>query len=201
MFEPVCVVALGKVGAIVCPSTLFASEGSFDQCLGAIEHGPQLQRFSEVGIECWPVIVDAGVRVSRAKPRDALLCLGQTLRVADDRGLVHQQCLQFVAKIGRSPLVEADGPLWFRGYAQWTDEEGEKVTVLLKRLGAERFVTAHTPQPPGILPRFANRVFLIDTGMLTSVYKGRPSALELQDGTITAIYTDQRQVLSATTVR
>jgi hypothetical protein len=57
-------------------------------------------------------------------------------------------------------------------------------------------VTGHTPQASGrITPRFENRVFLIDTGMLAAVYKGRPSALEIKDGVITAIYTDRRDVL------
>lgn len=105
--------------------------------------------------------------------------------------------LQFIAQIGRTSLVAADGPLWFRGYAQWTDEEGDKVNGLLTRLGAQRFVTGHTPQPGGVVQRFDGRVFLIDTGMLTSHYKGRPAALEIMDGTVTAIYTDQRQVLAS----
>jgi hypothetical protein len=40
-------------------------------------------------------------------------------------------------------------------------------------------------------------VFLIDTGMLSSFYKGgRPSALEIEGGRITAIYTGERETLS-----
>ncbi len=44
--------------------------------------------------------------------------------------------------------------------------------------------------------RFKNRVFLIDTGMLSSYYTGgRPSALEIDGGVFTAIYLDHREVL------
>jgi hypothetical protein len=54
----------------------------------------------------------------------------------------------------------------------------------------------HTPQTAGrIQARFDNRVFLIDTGMLTSVYKGRPSALEIVGDTVAAVYPGERHVL------
>jgi hypothetical protein len=54
-----------------------------------------------------------------------------------------------------------------------------------------RLVLGHTPQSTWrITPRLGSRIVLIDTGMLTSVYKGRPSALELAGGQLTAIYED-----------
>ncbi len=99
--------------------------------------------------------------------------------------------------IGAWSVVNGNGPMWFRGFAQWPDADGAPlVAKLLQQYGAARFVTGHTPQATGrIMPRFENRVFLIDTGMLAAVYKGRPSALEIKDGVITAIYTDRRDVL------
>lgn len=61
---------------------------------------------------------------------------------------------------------------------------------------ARHIVAAHTPQASRkITPRFDSRVFLIDTGMLTEFYKGRPSALEIQEGRFTAIYAMQKTVL------
>jgi hypothetical protein len=108
-------------------------------------------------------------------------------------------------KIESWSLIAAEGNLWFRGFAQWPDTEEPKIAALLEKLGVTRFVTAHTPQLPGrIKDRFGNRVFLIDTGMLSSYFKGgRASALEIQDGPstglgagrITAIYPDSREVL------
>jgi hypothetical protein len=94
--------------------------------------------------------------------------------------------------------VHPEGPLWFRGYAEWNDVDGaaqiEKLRVALK---VERLVVGHSPQRDGrIKVRFDGRVFLIDTGMLTSYYAGgRPSALEIQGGNFTAVYPDERVAL------
>ena len=95
--------------------------------------------------------------------------------------------------------VRVDGPLWFRGYDQWSEEEGApKVSKLLEDYKATHLVVGHTVQTGGrIRLRFANRVFLIDTGMLSSYYPGgRASALEICDGTkFVAVYLDQQVVL------
>jgi hypothetical protein len=95
-------------------------------------------------------------------------------------------------------LFDPDGPVWFRGFAEWTDEEGDAlVDALLTAQGTNHIVAAHTPQDHGeITVRFGGRVFLIDTGMLTEVYKGgKPSALEIQNGRFTAIYPESRERL------
>ncbi len=103
-------------------------------------------------------------------------------------------------QIDKLSLVAGDGPLWFRGYAQLaeTPEHESQLTALLARLGLDRFVTGHTPMLPAgrISARFTNRFFLIDTGMLSAYFKGgRASALEIQGGRLTAIYTDSKTVL------
>ena len=91
--------------------------------------------------------------------------------------------------------VRVDGPLWFRGYDQWNEEDGAvQITTILKAYKATHIVVGHTVQKGGrIRPRFDDRVFLIDTGMLSSYYHGgRASALEICGGTkFTAIYRDQ----------
>jgi len=95
--------------------------------------------------------------------------------------------------------VRVNGPLWFRGYDQWSDEEGApQVSKLLERYKATHLVVGHTVQKGGrIRPRFGNKVFLIDTGMLSSYYPGgRASALEIcGDGKFIAVYLDQQVVL------
>jgi hypothetical protein len=92
-----------------------------------------------------------------------------------------------------------DGPIWFRGYAHWSDEEGpEAIARVAQAYGAERFVVGHTPQTKGIRARFDGRVFLIDTAMVFGAAAGgRPSALELTAGEQTAIYKDSRVRLFA----
>jgi hypothetical protein len=105
--------------------------------------------------------------------------------------------LQRMAVIDKWSLIAAEGPLWYRGYATLPDDAQPQIEGLLKRLGAARFVVGHSPRLPGnIQVRFGNRVFLIDTGMLTSYFKGgRPSALEIAGTSVTAIYTDEKQPL------
>lgn len=95
-------------------------------------------------------------------------------------------------------FASSDGPLWYRGYSQWTDEEGPpQIARVLAASGVRRFVVGHTPQPDArVRVRFGGTVFLLDTGMLAAYYKGRGSALELADGTVTAIYAGEgRQVV------
>jgi Calcineurin-like phosphoesterase len=92
---------------------------------------------------------------------------------------------------GSWTINSADGPLWFRGFAQWSDAEGEaELPRLLAAAGVERFVVGHSVQEDRrIRVRFGGAVFLIDTGMLASyVPGGRASALEIGDGIVSAIY-------------
>jgi len=100
-----------------------------------------------------------------------------------------------ILKIDSSALLNANGPLWFRGYSTWTDQEGaERMAALLKKYKVKRFVTAHTPQPNGqITTRFNNTLFLIDTGMLNGKFYpgGKPSALEIDGEKLTPIYVDR----------
>ncbi|MCA1585954.1 MAG: metallophosphoesterase [Acidobacteria bacterium] len=101
-----------------------------------------------------------------------------------------------VTEIGTWALLAPGGPMWFRGYATWPDTSEPLLTSLLARWQVERIVSGHTPQPSGITARFDNRLFLIDTGMLVRVYKGRPSALEIVGTRVKAIYPDGETVLT-----
>lgn len=108
--------------------------------------------------------------------------------------------LQRLPELPSSPLIAGEGPLWYRGLATLPEESVPQVASLLQRLGAERFVVGHTTQVPGgrITRRLEGRVFLIDTGMLNHVYKGgSPSALEIADGRLTAIYPSSREPLES----
>ena len=106
-------------------------------------------------------------------------------------------CFEHLADAANWLVLREDGPLWFRGYGRWSDEEGEaELPAILAPLGAERMVVAHTPQKSrSITSRFDSRVLLIDTGMLASAYHGRPSALEIEDGRFTAVYVREEHVL------
>ena len=95
--------------------------------------------------------------------------------------------------------VREDGPLWFRGYDQWKEEEGlPKAEKILAAYHVTNIVVGHTVQRTAhIRPVFGGRILLIDTGMLSSYYKGgKPSALEIGgNGKFTAVYLDQQSPL------
>ncbi|MGH9502884.1 MAG: metallophosphoesterase [Terriglobales bacterium] len=106
--------------------------------------------------------------------------------------------LEFL-KYGDWLSVKPDGPLWFRGYDQWSDDEGAaQIGKVLDAYKVAHIVVGHTVQKGGrIRPRFGDKVFLIDTGMLSSYYPGgRASALEIcGDAKFTAVYMDEQTLL------
>lgn len=93
-------------------------------------------------------------------------------------------------------LFDPEGPMWFRGFATWSPEEGAaQIAPLLERYGITSFVVGHSvTKPRRITPRFSNAVFLIDTGMIFG--DGAASALEIENGTFTAIDPDGRTPLA-----
>ena len=95
--------------------------------------------------------------------------------------------------------VRQDGPLWFRGYDQWNEQsDAAQLDKILKAFSVNHIVAGHTVQKVGtIRSRFGGKIFLIDTGMLSSYYPGgKASALEIKgDGTFIALYMDQQVTL------
>jgi hypothetical protein len=114
-----------------------------------------------------------------------------------DRGRLNMPLLleaQEILKIDSWLAIDGEKALWYRGLATVPDDPaGGPFAALLQKYGAKRFVTGHTPQQSrSIAVRFGGRAVLIDTGMLTTVYKGRASALEISGESLTAIYDDGR---------
>jgi hypothetical protein len=85
------------------------------------------------------------------------------------------------------------GPTWFRGQALcYPYVEAENLDAALAKLGSARMVAGHTVSPTGrVLQRFDGRVILLDTGMLSSVYKGTAAALVFEGGQWTVTYVDR----------
>lgn len=102
-------------------------------------------------------------------------------------------------ELGSWLCVREDGPLWYRGYDQWNEEESvSKVEKILGAYNATNIVTGHTVQRTArIRARAGGKMMLIDTGMLSSYYHGgKASALEIDDNRkFTAVYLDQQVVL------
>jgi len=107
----------------------------------------------------------------------------------------HVRLAQAFLRLGEWRSLHPDGPLWFRGYARWTDEEGApRLAALTESWNVKRVIVGHTVQPNGeIVGRFDGKAFLIDTGMLKEHYAGgQASALEISATGIRAIYMDRQ---------
>jgi len=124
------------------------------------------------------------VQLDAKRKRDALT----------DEDITQAKLLAPILDMDSSALLNAKGPLWFRGYSTWTDQEGSQLMpALLKKYKVKRFVTGHTPQSGQIKARFGNTLYLIDTGMLDGKFYpgGRPSALEINGDAVTPIYVEK----------
>ncbi|MEM9621549.1 MAG: metallophosphoesterase [Pseudomonadota bacterium] len=87
---------------------------------------------------------------------------------------------EFIAA-ARAPLLDSQGPHWYRGNASCHPLlENQWLSGLLNQFQVSRVVIGHTPTPGrAIRMRLQQQVVAIDTGMLAEVYKGRPQALEI----------------------
>lgn len=92
--------------------------------------------------------------------------------------------LEEFAALAESPELGQESPLWYRGsvYCKPLLEE-PILDAALAQLGVERVVVGHTPtenrRPRAI---HGGKLIMLDTGMLTSYYNGRPAALVLEGG-------------------
>ncbi len=103
-----------------------------------------------------------------------------------------------ILKIDQWLVLNGERALWYRGFATLPDDPtGGPLAPLLAKYDAVRFVTGHTPTADRrINVRFGGRAVLIDTGMLSTAYQGRASALEIDGDRLTAIYEDGRVPLT-----
>ena len=142
------------------------------------------------------------VAVNEITVANAMIAAAQAEGKEPDRGKLNMPLLmeaQEILKIDAWTVVNPEGALWYRGLATEPDNPaGTPFAALLAKYGATRFVTGHTPQQTArITSRFGGRAILIDTGMLAAYYKGRPAALEIDGGTLTAIYETERLPIEA----
>jgi hypothetical protein len=107
-----------------------------------------------------------------------------------------------LAKTRTDPLAQLvtreDGPLWYRGLADEPETFAQAVDDILTAQKATAIVVGHTVTADRrVRARFGGKVIQLDTGMQPAyVANGRASALQIEHETMTAIYTDRRDVLS-----
>ena len=110
----------------------------------------------------------------------------------------HLHVLEEFLKMRNWIMMHPQGPLWFRGYAKWSEQEGrDRVATVLKTHGVDRIVVGHTVMLDfGIRMRFGGRIILIDTGLYSDFFPGgKPSALEIHNGEFHAVYLNDKQKL------
>ncbi|KAG8213293.1 Metallo-dependent phosphatase-like protein [Butyriboletus roseoflavus] len=111
-------------------------------------------------------------------------------------------------------LYGADGPLWYRGWAEEAESKAcAQVDKVLEKTGTRRMVMGHTPHLQNIVARCGGKVLIIDTG-ISHAYGGALSALSIEyslepvkgggwkeQEVVKALYAEQEDELLVTAVR
>jgi hypothetical protein len=94
------------------------------------------------------------------------------------------------ARADADPLLEPEGPNWYRGAALCNEaSESDVLLPLLAQFGASRVVLGHTvARQQRVGSRFDGRVIKLDTGMNVAVYQGKPSLLAIEGKRLTVRY-------------
>jgi hypothetical protein len=147
---------------------------------------------------------DTVVRINRVMFVHASISLGVAPRGCQDinatvRADLTTNLTHTLAAPRETLAASPDGPLWFR-FPRLSDDAAYEAIVdsVLATVKARALVGGHSVVPGGhIAARFHDKVFMIDTGMLSSVYPGgRASALEITPDAANAIYVDGRESLA-----
>lgn len=96
---------------------------------------------------------------------------------------------RFVAA-DRNPLIDPDGPNWYRGAALCHEaSETDVLQPFLATHGARRLVLGHTvARNATVASRFDGSVIKLDAGMNAAVYRGRAAALLIERGALRIAY-------------
>ncbi len=168
--------------------TLFVHGGLVDALTGgdAAAFNARMQLDLRKYVTSWQTLSAAGV-VDDAIPFDQRATAAATAAVARPE---LAEAATGIAEAEKSPIFTAEGPLWYRGTALCNpNSESLRVDRVLDHFEAKRAVLGHTPTPDSlIVERMADRVFLIDTGMLVEAYEGKPSSFIETSGEIVAAY-------------
>ncbi|MBE0658783.1 MAG: metallophosphoesterase [Bryobacteraceae bacterium] len=135
---------------------------------------------------------------------DAVLRLGDTLFVhagispkyaGEDQETLNRRVrdeLTDFSKLSGGAVMDADGPLWYRGLATGDETElAEHVDAVLARHGVRRIVIGHTPMPGAVIPRFGGKVIAADVG-LSKAYGGAMACVLIEKDSLSAIHRGKR---------
>lgn len=108
------------------------------------------------------------------------------LELSDQRRAVITSGNPYIAEHNQVYVFKPEGPLWFRGLAQYRGKDYETVVdTILSNLKAKHMVIAHTPQIiKEDMKRYDGKIWIIDTG-ISEVFRssgGYLSALIIENG-------------------
>jgi hypothetical protein len=103
--------------------------------------------------------------------------------------------VQAFERADAAPLLNPEGPNWYRGAALCNEvAETDVLAPLLGQFDVARVVIGHTPtRDLRAVTRFDGRVVKLDTGMNRAVYKGRGAALTIDGPTLSVRYVGEPQ--------
>jgi Calcineurin-like phosphoesterase len=139
--------------------------------------------------------IDQKIILPFFKLEEMLAAAGEELKARQK-----DQTLEVFLNLPNWLSVSAEGPLWFRGYTQESDDEIKgSLPVLENAYHAQHIIVGHTVQQNGEIHSRENmRLIMIDTGLNSAFYPGgRASALEIIGQKLTAIYGEARILLNS----
>ena len=106
-------------------------------------------------------------------------------------------------RVHNSAIFDDSSPTWYRGNVGCSAAiEKARLREVLKDLGASRLVIGHTPTATRTVEsRFDEMVVRVDTGMLSSHYRGRPSAVVITDSGVETFYVQSDEKKTTVTPR
>jgi hypothetical protein len=182
--------------AIVIGDTLFMHGGPSQVLSGvALE---EINRRYRSALSGYLTALDALVKASLVRIDDpfadrAALAEKRLAASSDDVRRARADLVRRFNAADRDPMLDADGPNWYRGTALCKEaSESDVLRPLLEGLGVKRLVGGHTPtRNRRAVTRFDAVVIELDTGMNRAVYHGHPAALLLEHDTPRVVYSDE----------
>jgi hypothetical protein len=138
-------------------------------------------------------LVEAGALPRADMQGDIELARSALGRIGDDAPEADRakaSLLREYLALGDEPALGIDGPLWYRGSVYCNPFlEQPVLEAALEQLDAARVVVGHTPTDNRRARElYDGRLIMLDTGMLTEHYSGRPAALVIEKGDASVQY-------------
>jgi hypothetical protein len=180
---------LSRPIAVVVNDTAFVHGGLTEYLDAPAELNARLPRELDVFARTRQQLIDAGI-LDRAPRFSAMR--SQAKAALETADAATKPVIETFLEAGKSLVFDVDGPLWYRGTSLCHPYiEVLRTQAVLDKFGARRVALGHTTTPDRrIHERMNGRVLMIDTGMLTPVYEGRPAALVIEAGKAEALYAD-----------